>query len=75
MNGLEGTSKASKEIMTLHIRAIMVLKTLMTVIIFKFKEDGQSILLVRFELKMPEYHRLHRSQIEITRVVLDLIRK
>ena len=41
MNGLEGTSKASKEIMTLHIRAIMVLKTLMTVIIFEFKEDGQ----------------------------------
>ena len=66
MNGLEGTSKASKEIMTLHITAIMVLKTLMTVIIFEFKEDGQSILLVRFEWKMPEHHRLHRSQIEIT---------
>ena len=53
MNGLEGTSKASKEIMTLHIRAITVLKTLMTVIIFEFKEDIQSILLVRFELKIP----------------------
>ena len=67
MNGLEGTSKASKEIMTLHIRAIMVLKTVMTVIIFELKEDGQSILLVRLELKIPKHHRLHRSQTEITR--------
>ena len=53
MKGLVGAGQASKEMMTLHIRAIMVLKTLMTVIIFEFKEDGQSILLVRFELKMP----------------------
>ena len=53
MNGLEGTSKASKEIMTVHIRAITVLKTVMTVIIFELKEDGQSILLVRLELKIP----------------------
>ena len=53
MNGLEGTSKASKEIMTVHIRAITVLRTVMTVIIFEFKEDIQSILLVRFELKIP----------------------
>lgn len=47
MKGLVGAGQASKEMMTLHIRAIMVLKTVMTVIIFGSREDGQSIRLVK----------------------------
>ena len=54
-----GAAQASKEIMTLRIGAIMVVKTVTTVIIFSSHEDGQSMLLVNyqssyeFELKMP----------------------
>ena len=62
--------------MTVRIGAIMVLKTVMTLIIFSPGEDGQSMLLVNHAaaIRMGTENAFMPGQTDKIRVVLDTIR-